>query len=212
MIIMSLRAPCAEFLYMLHVSLEHRTLNFITFMLYSLCCHQSPKRGRLKASRPPWGMVSVINDNRWISLMSLWMQGFTYNSSHLNGLYIHIIYGSLDIIGDPSTNYFTGLIGFHEDWKKTCISKLFRQNWQHTRLSYHQKNISSQCIRGHSDKFQKHHSEQLEADKINSPDHPMYPENTTSVELDLKQKKTSVLGVHRIIRWWSMCYIGRSVQ
>jgi hypothetical protein len=34
-----------------------------------LCCHQSPKRGRLCASRPS-RYVSVINDNHLVSLMN----------------------------------------------------------------------------------------------------------------------------------------------
>ena len=39
-------------------------LSCFTHLSYYLCCHQSPKRGRLKASRPS-RYVSVIDDNHY---------------------------------------------------------------------------------------------------------------------------------------------------
>jgi hypothetical protein len=39
------------------------------YSLHSLCCHQSPKRGRLCTSRPS-RYVSVINDNHYWLLMT----------------------------------------------------------------------------------------------------------------------------------------------
>jgi len=43
---------------------SHVNLSCFTCLSYYLCCHQSPKRGRLKASRPSM-YVSVINDNHY---------------------------------------------------------------------------------------------------------------------------------------------------
>ena len=52
-------------------------LYFNSFTLYatSLCCHQSPKRGRLWETWPLEVMVSVINDILIMLLRSSWHEG-----------------------------------------------------------------------------------------------------------------------------------------
>ena len=54
---------------------ELRTLISFTLYTISLCCHQSPKRGRLWETWPLEVMVSVINDNLIMLLTSSWHEG-----------------------------------------------------------------------------------------------------------------------------------------